>query len=157
MSTAERLPAPEIRPMRQDDLDVVMEIEQASFSTPWSRGSFQNLLGRTDADLWVAVSDECVVGYAVIWYVATEGELGNIAVAPAWRRRGVGRWLLDWALEKAYERGAVRIFLEVRASNRLAQELYESRGFTQVGLRRRYYRAPTEDARVMCLDLTPPI
>ena len=89
--------------------------------------------------------------------MATEGELGNIAVAPAWRRRGIGRWLLDWALEKAYERGAVRIFLEVRASNRLAQELYESRGFLQVGLRRRYYRAPTEDARVMCLDLAPPI
>ena len=64
MSTAERLPVPEIRPMRPDDIDVVMEIEQASFSTPWSRRSFQNLLGRSDADLCVAVSDECVVGYA---------------------------------------------------------------------------------------------
>ncbi len=91
----------------------------------------------------------------MVWYVAGEAELGNLAVARGWRRRGVGRRMLDWALARARERGARRIFLEVRLSNRAAQALYERRGFVQVGLRRRYYRAPTEDARVLCLDLGP--
>jgi ribosomal-protein-alanine N-acetyltransferase len=153
MSTAEELSLPEIRRMRSEDLDVVLAIEQASFSTPWSLASFRNLLARADADLWVAVVEDEVIGYTVVWYAATECELGNLAVAPQQRCRGVGRSLLEWTLRKAKERGAERVFLEVRVSNRVAQDLYRSRGFVQVGLRRRYYRAPTEDARVMCLDL----
>ena len=143
--------------MSREDLDIVMVIEQASFSTPWSRGSFRNLLSRKDADLWVAVAEDEVIAYAVIWYAATECELGNLAVAPARRGEGIGRWLLDWALRRAFDRGAERVFLEVRMSNQAAQDLYESRGFVQVGLRRRYYRSPTEDARVMCLDGAPPV
>lgn len=154
MSTAEVIETPQVRPMRNADLDVVMGIEQASFSTPWSRNSFLNLLGRGDADLWVAVLNGTVVAYSVVWYVAAEAELGNLAVSPDWRRHGMGSWLLDWSIEKARERGVERMFLEVRVSNQSAQELYEQRGFVQVGLRRRYYRAPAEDARVMCLDLS---
>jgi ribosomal-protein-alanine N-acetyltransferase len=153
VSTAEALPSPNIRPMREADLDAVLEIERVSFSTPWSRESFKNLMGRTDSALGVATVDGTVVGYAVVWFVGSEAELGNIAVSPAWRRRGLGFWLLDWALENARKRGVERIFLEVRVSNKAAQDLYERRGFVQVGLRRRYYRAPAEDARVLCLDL----
>lgn len=156
MSAVEPLLVPEGRPMLQSDLDAVLEIERVSFSTPWSRESFHNLMRRSDASLWVAVVDTTVVGYAVLWYVAHEAELGNVAVATGWRRRGLGRWLLDWALSEARERGVERIFLEVRFSNRGAQELYERCGFVQVGLRRRYYRSPVEDARVMCVDLNRP-
>lgn len=141
--------------MEEADLGSVMEIESASFSTPWSRASFANLLGRDDASLWVAVSDGSVVAYAVVWYVLAEAELGNLAVAPDWRRRGLGRYLLDWVLEVARGRGTERIYLEVRVSNLGAQRLYELRGFRHVGVRRRYYRAPVEDARVMCLELRP--
>ena len=116
-----------------------------------------NLAGiETLVAAWKAQMDETldeVIGYTVVWYAATECELGNLAVAPQQRCRGVGRSLLEWTLRKAKERGAERVFLEVRVSNRVAQDLYRSRGFVQVGLRRRYYRAPTEDARVMCLDL----
>jgi ribosomal-protein-alanine N-acetyltransferase len=153
VSTAEQLLVPEIRRMEESDLDAVMEIESSSFSTPWSRASFRNLLGRDDATLWVAVIDGNVAGYAVVWYVLREAELGNLAVAPGWRRRGLGRRLLDLALDISRERGAERIYLEVRVSNRVAQELYELRGFQHVGLRRRYYRVPVEDARVMCMEL----
>jgi ribosomal-protein-alanine N-acetyltransferase len=153
VSTAEALLTPEIRRMQDSDLDMVMEIERESFSTPWSRGTFRGLLQRSDASLWVAQVGERVVGYAVVWYLFREAELGNLAVAPGWRRRRLGTQLLDWALQKACERGTERIFLEVRVGNRTAQKLYERYGFSQVGLRRRYYRAPVEDARVMCLDL----
>ena len=153
MSTAEALLTPEIRPMRDSDLDMVMEIERASFSTPWSSSTFRGLLQRSDASLWVAQVGGRVVGYAVVWYSFREAELGNLAVAPGWRRCGLGTQLLDWALQKARERGTERVFLEVRVGNRIAQQLYERYGFSQVGLRRRYYRAPVEDARVMCLSL----
>ncbi|UCC48068.1 MAG: ribosomal protein S18-alanine N-acetyltransferase [Gemmatimonadota bacterium] len=153
MSTAEALLTPDIRRMEESDLDVVMEVERESFSTPWSRGTFRGLMRRSDASLWVAEVSHCVVGYAVVWYLFQQAELGNLAVAPGWRRRGLGKRLLDWALEKARERGTERIFLEVRISNRAAQRLYERYGFVQVGLRRRYYREPVEDARVMSLDL----
>lgn len=154
MSAAEPLLTPETRPMRSSDLDQVMAIEQASFSTPWSRTSFRNLMRRGDADLCVATVDGQPTGYSVVWYVGEESELGNLAVSPDWRRRGLGQWLLDRALNRAIERGAKRIFLEVRESNRGAQDLYERNGFVQAGIRRRYYRQPVEDARVMCLDLT---
>lgn len=156
MSTAEWLLQPDVRPMRAADLDGVMEIERASFSTPWSRTSFRNLLAREDADLWVAEVEGVVRAYAVVWYVSGEAELGNLAVARSWRCRGLGRWLLDWVLGTAAERGTERIFLEVRESNRAAQRLYERRGFVRVGVRRRYYRAPSEDAWVMCLELGGP-
>ncbi len=156
MSTAEWLLTPEVRPMRETDLGAVMEIERASFSTPWSETSFRNLLAREDADLWVAIVDDAVRAYAVVWYVDREAELGNLAVARRWRRRGLGRWLLDWALTAARRRGAARIFLEVRESNRGAQRLYRERGFERIGVRRRYYRAPSEDAWVLCLELGPP-
>jgi ribosomal-protein-alanine N-acetyltransferase len=139
--------------MRESDLDFVMEIERSSFSTPWSRTSFRNLLARSDAHLWVAVIDGEIVGYAVVWHVLGEAELGNLAVARSWRRLGLGQRLLDWVLAEASGRGAQRVYLEVRESNETAGRLYERRGFRRVGRRRRYYRAPVEDARIMCLEL----
>lgn len=156
MSTAEPLVKPEIRRMREADLDAVLAVERASFSTPWSRSSFLNLLRRTDTDLWVAEVDGGVAGHAVLWYVGFEGELGNLAIAPEWRRQGLGRYLLDWALEGARKRDVGSVFLEVRVSNRAAQNLYTHYGFRPVGLRKRYYREPVEDARVLSIDLRPP-
>lgn len=153
MSAAEPLCVPDIREMRESDLDRVTEIEKESFSTPWSRGSFRNLLARRDTELWVAEAEGEVVGYAVAWYVLGEAELGNVAVAGGWRRRGIGSRLLRWAVERSRARGTRRLYLEVRESNEGAQELYERHGFVQIGLRRRYYRSPVEDAKVMCLHL----
>ncbi len=143
--------------MKEADLDRVSSIERASFSTPWSRSTFRNLLFRRDADLWVATLDDSVAGYAVVWFLAEGAELGNLAVMGEWRRHGLGRRLLDQAIERARHRGASRIFLEVRTSNREAQSLYERRGFVMSGVKRRYYRAPLEDARVMSLGLTEPV
>jgi ribosomal-protein-alanine N-acetyltransferase len=141
--------------MNKDDLDRVMEIEHASFSTPWGRGSFRNLMGRRDADLWATELDGVLVGYSVIWFVGREAELGNLAVDPNCRRQGLGKTLLDWTLARAQERAAEKVFLEVRVSNSAAQELYKARGFSQMGVRRRYYREPVEDALVLSIDLEP--
>lgn len=142
-----------IRPMQYDDLDRVCAIENVSFTCPWTRESFRRLVPRKDADMLVAEVGASVAGYAVIWYAGDDAELGNLAVAPECRQRGIGRQLLDAAIEQARARGMRRLFLEVRVSNAVAEALYRSRGFVPVGIRPRYYQRPVEDARVMRLSL----
>ncbi len=138
------------------DVADLVRIEEASFTDPWSRDAFESLLVRDDADDLVAVSGDEVWGYAVVWTAADEAELANVAVAPAARRRGVGVRLVRSALDRASERGARSVYLEVRESNRAAFRLYEGLGFRQVGIRRAYYRRPVEDARVLVLRLPAP-
>ncbi len=88
------------------------------------------------------------------WFAGTEAELGNLAVRPEWRARGLGSTLLDAVLAQARERGAGGLFLEVRVSNTAARQLYERAGFRAVGLRPGYYVNPAEDALVMRVDVT---
>lgn len=144
-----------IRPMRPDDLAEVMEIERAAYSTPWPESSFRGLLTRADADLLVAEVEGRVSGYAICWAVLDQGELGNIAVAPEWRRRGIARRLLDAVVDAMRERGVRELYLEVRVSNHAAQGLYRQFAFNEVSRRRHYYSNPVEDALVMrrTLDL----
>jgi ribosomal-protein-alanine N-acetyltransferase len=142
-----------IRRMRLADLARVMEIELQSFTMPWSEATFRGLLRRSDADLFVAEEKTVVVGYSVFWCVLDQGELGNVSVAPGWRRRGIGEALVRAVLTHARDRGVREIFLEVRVSNMGAQKLYERYGFQQVGRRRNYYTEPVEDALVMRREL----
>ena len=138
-----------IRRLREADLPQVVAIEEASFAAPWSEKTFRNLLRRPDACLFSAVDDERVLGYAAAWFVGREGELGDIAVAPGERRRGVGRSWWRRSLAEARMRGVRQIFLEVREGNRSAQGLYHALGFETVGRRPRYYASPAEDALIM--------
>jgi ribosomal-protein-alanine N-acetyltransferase len=139
-----------VRSMEARDLPEVVEIERASSSTPWTGATFEGLLRRRDADLFVAEAEGRPVGFAVFWTVLDQGELGNIAVSPAWRRRGVGTRLLRSVIERARERGVRELFLEVRVTNHGAQRLYQRHGFRMVGRRPGYYTEPVEDALVMC-------
>jgi ribosomal-protein-alanine N-acetyltransferase len=79
----------------------------------------------------------------------------NVAVAPGWRRRGIGRWLLRFAMGKAARAGARRALLEVRAGNAEARALYADMGFARLGIRRDYYREPLEDAVVLAREPLP--
>jgi ribosomal-protein-alanine N-acetyltransferase len=139
-----------VRPATETDLAAVCAVEVESFPRPWSPGTFARLLERSDAELWVASGGEgSVVGHVVFWVAGDEGEVANIAVSPARRGAGLGGRLLDRALERMMDRRVAEVFLEVRASNRAAQRLYESRGFSRVGLRPGYYDRPREDAVIM--------
>ena len=146
-----------IRPMRDEDLGRVLAIERASFAVPWTPATFAGLLGRPDAHLLVA---ECVgdadgvgagelVGYAAVWVVLDQAELGDIAVDAPWRGRGIGATLLARVLELTREHGVKELYLEVRVSNEGAQRLYARHGFEVVGRRPGYYARPREDALVM--------
>jgi [ribosomal protein S18]-alanine N-acetyltransferase len=168
-----------IRPATDRDLDGVVAIERVSFSDPpWSRSSFASLLGDPQVQFLVATlndrgpgfgvlglgtnasagsvktSGSSIAGYVVTWVVFDQGDLSNLAVDPRLRRRGIGRRLLEAAIAGARVAGARALFLEVRESNAVALSLYSSRGFSQVGRRRGYYRQPVEDALVLRLDLT---
>lgn len=138
-----------IRRMRAGDLAAVMTIEASSYTVPWSEATFRGLIRRRDADVVVADADGELVGYAAAWFVADQAELGNIAVAGSWRRRGIGARLVATVLERAAERGMREVFLEVRPSNTVARRLYEQFGFREVSRRRNYYAEPREDAVVM--------
>lgn len=138
-----------LRPMRLSDVPEVHRIEQRSYSVPWSELTFRGLLQRRDAELLVAEAGGRLAGYAVFWQVLDQGELGNVAVDPEWRRRGVARRLIAEVVERAAARGVRELFLEVRPSNTGARLLYESFGFIRVGQRRNYYQEPVEDAVVM--------
>jgi [ribosomal protein S18]-alanine N-acetyltransferase len=148
-------PAPEVvvRRLTGHDLPRVMEIERECFSTPWSVATFRSLMRRTDTDLFAAVVDGEVVGYAACWTVIDQSELGNVAVTAEARGGGVGGMLVDAVLETVAARGATDCYLEVRESNTGAQSIYRRRGFEVVGRRRSYYAEPREDALVMRLRI----
>ena len=147
-----------VRPAVAADVPHVAAIERASFSDPWSRRSFAELLGRSEVYFAVAAAPPSpeaatppggVLGYAVAWFVVGEGEVANIAVHQGCRGQGVGASLLDDVLREAEARTVDTVFLEVRESNVPARALYASRDFHPVGRRRNYYRSPVEDALLL--------
>jgi len=143
--------------MRKEDLDQVLAIEQASFSMPWSRNLFlSEFRSPLVSTLLVALADDPllrnVIGYIVFWIVADEVHILNLATALEQRRQCVAKRLVLAALKRAYQKGATRAFLEVRASNTAAQQLYSDLGFTGTSMRREYYDSPVEDAVVMVLE-----
>jgi ribosomal-protein-alanine N-acetyltransferase len=136
--------------MSLDDLDEVLEIERASFKTPWSRGAFRyELTQNRVARSVVGRLDGRLVGYLCLWEIGHEIHITNVAVHPSFRRRGVARALLGQILDQARWSGVELLFLEVRPTNVEALPLYESLGFRVIGRRKGYYFDTGEDALVM--------
>ena len=143
-----------IEPARPADVDAVAAIEVTAFADPWTRPAFDAAVRERHARFRVARSGGKIVGYVIAWFVLDEGEIANLAVAPAARRRGVASALLDFVIADARNSGIAQLFLEVRESNVAARALYATRGFKPVARRPRYYRKPVEDAIVLRLELT---
>ena len=135
-------------------VDEVVRIE-STFAAPWTREMFLQELRQQDELGYslVALIEGRVVGYALNWFVADEVHIVNLAVHPHWRRRGIARYLLREVFGCARRRGMVIATLEVRYNNRPAIELYQSIGFREVALRKKYYADNGEDALVMLADL----
>ena len=147
-------PAPVLRPMRLEDLPEVLEIELRAYPFPWTRGIFEDCL-RAAYPSWVLADGDTITGYGVLSVAADEAHVLNICVDPRLQGRGHGRRLLHALLHLARGRGAQRLFLEVRPSNRGALALYHAEGFNEIGRRPRYYPAHSgrEDAIVMAMEL----
>lgn len=139
-----------IEPMRVEHLSRVLEIERASFPTPWPRDAYlQEIKGNRLASYIVAKVGEEVVGYAGMWVILDEAHITTIAVDPRYRRQSIGERLLVALIDEAMRRGARWMTLEVRKSNMAAQSLYRKYGFRDIGIRRGYYSDNREDAIVM--------
>ena len=139
-----------------EDVAKVASIEAQSFANPWRPDTFRSLISQGRAYIPVAeVEGEGVVGYAVFWWVQDQGELANLAVVEGYQGRRLGSTLLGLVLDRASEEGVKELYLEVRRSNHRAMALYRSRGFTEVGVRRDYYRAPREDAIIFVRRMAP--
>jgi [ribosomal protein S18]-alanine N-acetyltransferase len=141
----------------EGDIPALLALERRSFTHPWTEGNFREVVtdpSRTTALVLreargPAAGEPALVAYCVGQSVADEVHILDLVVAEDRRRRGLGRWLLGYVLDRAARRGADRAFLEVRRSNEAAIALYRSVGFTVRAERRDYYREPGEDALVL--------
>ena len=138
-----------IREMTAADVVWVAALEKICFHDPWSEGSVASELNNP-LSLWlVAVDDGRVVGYVGSQTVIDESDMMNIAVHPDHRRQGIAEALIEALTNALREKGSRGLTLEVRVSNAPAITLYEKLGFSQVGLRKNYYRNPKEDALIL--------
>ena len=146
----------DLRPMAGADLDAVMAIEAAAYASPWTRGNFIDSLAAGYLALVLTQHSDNVVGYLVAMRGVGEMHLLNVTVAPPWQRRGLAQQLLSALDQTGRSEQLPLLWLEVRASNQRARDIYRVRGFAEVGVRRGYYPAPSgerEDAVVMRMAL----
>lgn len=171
-----------LRPMGAHDIDQVAAMEREAFPTLWPPTSYRRELKNRVAEYLVCVREgefvtvepprrsrllrlfsrrnkptlplqvPLLVGFVGVWYQAGDAHIVSIAVREEYRRRGLGELLLIGAVEMAVRRGQQVVTLEVRASNDAAQALYAKYGFSQTGLRPRYYADNHEDAVIMTSD-----
>lgn len=138
-----------LTPMAEEHIPQIAALERICFSHPWSEEALRAELWNDSAVVIAAVGEDgTVLGYAGLQAVLDEGYINNVAVAPAYRRRGVAGALIA-ALVRFGEAKLSFLTLEVRASNAPAIALYEKYGFTQAGRRKNYYDDPREDALLL--------
>lgn len=143
------------RLMTEDDLDAVMAIEEAIYSFPWTRGIFFDCL-KIGYLCQVLEKDNMVLGYAIMSTAVDEAHLLTIVVDSNEQGKGYGKVLLNKMINMAVHDNVNTMYLEVRASNKTAIQLYQQRGFNELGLRKNYYPAEKgrEDAIILALDLS---
>lgn len=141
----------ELMPLQLSDCEAVFEIAKICLPEKWSLDSIRSVLKYENNIYYVAHSIEqsLVIGFAGIMVIVDEAELLNIAVAPEFRRQGIGSMLLGRMMQEAEQTRAFRLLLEVRESNFTARELYRQHQFVEIGTRREYYHNPVEDAVIM--------
>ena len=136
-----------IRFMQKEDIEDVFLLEQRIFEDEWSLQSFYSELENPEVSIPLVVEeDKQIIGYAIVWYYADELHISNFAISPEYRRRGLGRRLLNYIMNLVSDYKFA--YLEVRMSNRPAIALYEQYGFEPLYVRERYYRNG-EDAVIM--------
>lgn len=139
---------PHIRKALTSDVDRIWELEKLSFPDPWPQFLFEEILENPQQELYVAEINHEVAGYIIFWKILREIHILNICVASGERKKGVGSALLKFCLK---QKEGDSFFLEVRASNFIAQQFYRKFGFVENFVRKNYY-PNHEDAVVMVLS-----
>ncbi len=130
-----------------ESVKAITDIEKACFSVPWSENAVKESL-EAGTHFYSAKLKEKNVGYMGLSKICDEGYVTNIAVLPEYRRKGIAKKLIKYVID-TFKNDLRFISLEVRVSNQNAISLYEKLGFEKVGLRKRFYTSPTEDALIM--------
>ena len=143
-----------IREMKPEDVPAIAELEKQCFSAPWSENMIISSLENRLSCWLVAEIEGAIAGYVGSEIVLDSADMMNIAVAPEFRRQGVGAALVNGLVSRLQSKSVSFLLLEVRVSNKPAIAMYEKLGFLQVGFRPRYYCNPREDAFVMRKELT---
>ena len=140
--------------MTEDDLEVVMEIERATYPFPWTFGIFHDCM-HVGYSCWVYEDDEGIEAYAVMSVGANEAHILTLVVREDCRGQGLGRLMLQFLKERAKQHKADTLLLEVRPSNHIAINLYSSFGFNNLAIRPNYYPADSgrEDALIMAMNI----
>ena len=145
--------AVKIRQMCPEDTEAVFHMEEELFSDAWSLKSLSDSFTFSAYHNMVAEEDGRVLGYLLFMQAVDEGELLRIGVERSCQKRGIGSLLMDAMRDYAISESISQIFLEVRETNTPAKALYEKKGFEVIGVRKKYYRDPLEDAVLMSLSL----
>jgi ribosomal-protein-alanine N-acetyltransferase len=143
-----------LRPMYDDDVSGVVEIENHSYDFPWSAGIVRDCL-RVGYCCWVLEGPGGLDGYGIMSVAVSECHILNLCVRNTARGNGFGRLMLEQLLQLGRKHSATTAFLEVRPSNSVAIQLYRTAGFNEVGLRRNYYPVfgGREDALILAREL----
>jgi [ribosomal protein S18]-alanine N-acetyltransferase len=139
----------QIRWMTMDDLEQVSEIEQNTFSMPWSKKGLEDSLKKKGSIYIVACDGDVIVGYCGLWNILNEGNINNVAVTRNYRGKHIAFDMLKKLIELGRREKIEAFTLEVRTSNEPAIKLYQKLGFSVEGIRKNYYDSPKEDALIM--------
>src|SRR5690606_40620734 len=124
-----------IRKMELNDINQVMFVEIASFTSPWTEEIFkQELIENHHAHYYIMTLDEKVIGYVGMWIVFDDAQITNIAILPGYRGQKLGEKLFRFAMQKAVSLGVTRLSLEVRVTNVVAQKMYRKFGLVPGGI-----------------------
>lgn len=130
--------------MTLDDVPEIMQIEESIYSHPWTEGIFGDCI-RVGYPCWVYRENNEILAYGLVSVAANEAHILNLCVSPHAQGRGLGKRMLHKLMQLAEARDADCVFLEVRVSNNIAQNLYEQEGFNHIGVRKAYY--PSSEGR----------
>ena len=142
----------EIKRLQLRDLNAIEEIEKRSYPTPWSRSMFASELSKPSSICVGSFDGEQLVGYVIVSRYVDAWHVMNVAVDPAYRRRGLAGRMLTTLFELTAHDQRRGYTLEVRVTNAGAIALYERLGFRASGIRRGYYTDNREDALIMWRD-----
>ena len=139
-----------LAPMRRRHVHRVVAHERSVYARPWTTGLFLSELARPDTRSYIiARAGALLVGHCGVLYLADEGHVSTVVVAPSWQRHRVATRMLLYQFAHAVDRGVDALTLEVRVANTRARELYRRFGFVPAGIRKGYYPETGEDALVM--------
>lgn len=144
-----------LKPITTEDLDAVVELDRVCLGGLWTREGYLRELNSPNSELWAIAPSQAqpqsLIALGCFWAILEEAHITLLAVAPDYRRQGLGYLLLSTLLQQAQKRGLERATLEVRSSNKAAIALYQKFGFKIAGTRKKYYQDNQEDALILWL------